>query len=82
MDRIAHHLKKGDSVKYVLRWYGYTPAEDIVQSPAHISEGFHHTLLATGAKTICKVRRREKKIGNDKERTLPTVYASGLMTIH
>lgn len=38
MDHIVRHVAKGDKVKDVVRWYGYTPADDMVELPAHTSE--------------------------------------------
>lgn len=38
--RLARHGKKADNVKYIIRWYGYTLADDIVKLRAHIPEHF------------------------------------------
>lgn len=40
MDRIGHHVGKGNSVKYVARWYCYTSPDDTIEQPAHSPQTF------------------------------------------
>lgn len=36
--RIVRHISEGDNVRFVVRWYGYTSADDTVKPPEHIFE--------------------------------------------
>lgn len=38
VDGIVRVIGKGNKVKYVVRWYGYTSADDTVEPPVHIPE--------------------------------------------
>lgn len=40
MDPVERHLGKRNIVKIVLGWYGYRPADDTVEPPAHMSRDF------------------------------------------
>lgn len=40
MDPIVRHVGYGDKVKFVVRWHGYGPTNDTVESPAYIPEHF------------------------------------------
>lgn len=40
VNRILPHVGRGDIVKYVVHWYGYTQADDTVEPRAQIPEHF------------------------------------------
>lgn len=40
VDRIVRHIGKGDTLRYVVRWYGYGPQDDTIEPPQHIPQHF------------------------------------------
>lgn len=42
VEPIVHNMSESDTVRYVLRWYGYTLASDAVKVPKHIRRTLHY----------------------------------------
>lgn len=40
VDRIVRHFASGPCLKYVIRWYGYSEAEDNAEPRQHIPQNF------------------------------------------
>lgn len=40
VERIFRHIGEGDNLRYVVRWYGYGPDVDTVESVHHIQQHF------------------------------------------
>lgn len=38
VDHIVRHVGEGENVKYIFPWYGYMPADDLVDLHEHISK--------------------------------------------
>lgn len=82
VDRKVSHVGRGNNVKYVVGWYGYTAADDTVQPTAHIPEHFITRYWCRGRKNTQGDRDREEEIEDDKECKPPTAQAGTLMIVH
>lgn len=81
MYRKVHPVEKGDKVNYVVRWYVNTTADDAMGRPDHNPQHFITHFCAECRNETQDERGVEKKIGDDKEHTPPTVQANTLMRI-
>lgn len=63
---IVFDVGKGNNIKYIVRWYGYSPDDNKVEPPAHIPERYITRFLRWVRKQDARRQRQRNEIEDKK----------------